>query len=120
MSLSYCRECNEEVATDAAGCPRCGATAPAREKSINWVPCKICGNANTCRMDYGLNGFAAMTMAGWHILKVPILGWVVAPFAFLMAVFCWIFRLIPSEPLFFHCQACNRWFTVAISEITQP
>ena len=119
-ALKRCRECKGEVATDAAACPRCGATAPTRERSVNWVPCKACGSVNTCRIDYGLAGFAAMIESGRPIIRVPIIGWVVTPFAVLMAAFCWVFRLIPSEPLLFHCQACKRWFKVATIEIQHP
>lgn len=52
------------------------------------------------------------------MLWIPVVGWVLAPIAFILALFFWLSALIPSGRISFQCQACKQWFTVRKSELT--
>lgn len=117
MPLAPCRECGKDVSTEAAACPHCGAAAPTRQRSGDWVPCPKCGSANTRKIGPGLMGFASLIM-GSCLLWIPIVGWVLAPIAFILGLFFWVSALIPSGRVSFQCQACKQWFTVRRSELT--
>jgi len=56
-------------------------------------------------------GFVALFMGGC-LLWIPVVGWVLAPFCFLLAVVFWVFALIPSGRISFQCKNCKQWFTV--------
>lgn len=116
MPLQPCRECGKEVSTEAAACPHCGAAAPARAKTGDWIPCPKCGSANTRKIGPGIMGFASF-FTGGCLLWIPIIGWVLAPFAFLAAIVFWVMALIPSGRISFQCQGCKQWFSVAKSEL---
>lgn len=111
MAIQTCRECGEDVSTEAESCPHCGATAPTRERSGEWVPCPKCGSAKTQRMGRGLMGFISFA-TGSCMLWIPVIGWVLAPILFVVAVVLWISALLPSSKISFRCQSCKEWFTV--------
>jgi hypothetical protein len=116
MALAPCRECGTNVSSEAAACPACGAAAPARQRSSDWVPCGKCGSPETQKIGPGLMGFASLLMAGC-LLWIPIIGWVLAPIFLLVAIVLWVWALVPSGRLTFQCQACKHWFTVPKSEL---
>jgi len=116
MPLRPCRECGKDVSTEAAACPHCGAAAPTRQRSGEWVPCPKCGSANTHKIGPGVLGFASL-FAGGCLLWIPVVGWVLAPLCFILAVFFWLSALIPSGRISFQCRACKRWFTVRKGEL---
>lgn len=116
MTLTPCRECGKDVSTEAAACPHCGAAAPTRQRSDDWVPCPKCGSANTRKIGPGLMGCASF-ITGSCLLWIPVIGWVMAPIAFLLALFLWLSALIPSGRISFQCQACKQWFTVRKDEL---
>ena len=62
-------------------------------------------------------GFISFATGGC-LLWIPIIGWVMAPILFLLALFFWISALVPSGRVSFQCQACKQWFTVKKSELT--
>lgn len=37
MALTKCKDCSNEMSTDAAACPRCGAPAPKKTSAFTWV-----------------------------------------------------------------------------------
>jgi DNA-directed RNA polymerase subunit RPC12/RpoP len=117
MPLTRCRDCGKEVSTEAAACPHCGADAPARTKSPDWVQCPHCSSPNTRRIGLGLLGCVSLLVAGGSLL-IPIV-WVLVP-VFLLAllgVFFWIWAFVPQGRVSFQCQACKRWFAVAKSHL---
>ena len=116
MALAACRECGKAVSTEAAACPHCGAAAPTWQRSGDWVPCPKCGSAKTHKIGPGLIGFFSLIMSGC-MLWIPVVGWVLAPIFFILAVFFWLYALIPSGRFSFHCQACKQWFTVRKNEV---
>ena len=116
MALKPCRECGKDVSTAATACPHCGAAAPTREKSGDWVPCPKCGSARTQKYSHGLIGGGSFVMASC-LMWIPVIGWILAPIFFLLACAFWIYALIPSGRIKFQCQACNQWFTIRKSEL---
>jgi hypothetical protein len=111
MALKPCRECGRDVSTEAAACPHCGAAAPTREKSGDWMPCPKCGSSKTQKIGPGLMGFVSLVMASC-LLWIPVIGWVLGPILFLLAVGLWVSALIPSGRISFRCEACKQWFTI--------
>ena len=85
MGIKPCRDCGKETSTEAKACPHCGATAPTREKSGDWVPCTKCGSAKTQRFGKGLMGFVSFMMSGC-VMWIPVIGWVLAPIFLVSAV----------------------------------
>ena len=61
-------------------------------------------------------GFVSLMMAGC-LIWIPIIGWVMAPICFVMAVVFWILALIPSGKVTFQCGSCKQWFTIPKSEL---
>lgn len=116
MALKPCRECGKDVSMEAAACPHCGATAPSREKSGAWVPCPKCGSAKTQKIGPGLMGCGSF-VAGSCLLWIPVVGWVLAPIFFVLAVILWIFGILPSGRISFQCKDCKQWFTVKKEEL---
>ena len=116
MAIKPCCECGKDVSTEAQACPHCGAAAPTREKSSDGVPCTKCGSTETKKIGPGLMGFISLIM-GSCLLWIPIIGWVLAPFFLLAAVFLWVSALFPSGKISFQCQSCKGWFTVKRSEL---
>lgn len=116
MALLSCRECGKDVSSEAAACPHCGAAAPTRPRSGDRVPCAKCGSANTRKIGPGLMGFASFIM-GSCLLWIPVIGWLLAPIAFILAMFFWLSALIPSGRISFQCQACKQWFIVRKTEL---
>lgn len=116
VALTQCRECSGSVSGEAAACPHCGAAAPARQKSGDWVPCKNCGSAKTQKFGPGKAGLVSL-LTGSCLLWVPVLGWVLAPIFFLIAVILWLGALIPSGRVVFQCGECKKIFTVQKREL---
>ena len=116
MGIKPCRECGKETSTEAEACPHCGASAPTREKSGDWVPCTKCGSAKTQKIGKGLMGFASLMMSGC-LIWIPVIGWVMAPIFLVSAVILWILALIPSGKVTFRCESCKQWFTIPKSEL---
>ena len=118
MAMKPCRECRREVSAEAQACPHCGAVMPTRERSSTWTPCPKCGSAKTQKMGPGLMGFASLVM-GSCMLWIPVIGWVLAPIFFLVAVALWISAALPSSKVLFHCQSCKQWFRILKSDLAQ-
>jgi len=110
-NLRPCRGCGKGVSTGSQACPHCGASAPMREISANWVPCPKCGSAKTQRIGPGLMGFMSLVM-GSCLLWIPVVGWFLAPIFFLIAVVLWLSALAPSGDISFQCKDCKEWFKV--------
>lgn len=115
-TLKPCRDCGRSVSHEAQACPHCGAAAPTREKSAQWVPCPKCGSGKTLKIGPGPLGFASLVM-GSCLLWIPLIGWVLAPFFLVGAVVLWVSALVPSGKLSFKCQSCKQWFRVPKREL---
>ncbi|MEX1258047.1 MAG: hypothetical protein WEG36_10560, partial [Gemmatimonadota bacterium] len=89
---------------------------PGRTKSLEWQPCPHCGSASTNRMGPGVMGLS-LFVGGSCMMWIPIIGWVIAPILFIMALIVWVGALIPSGKVAFHCQGCRKWFRVAKNDI---
>jgi len=89
---------------------------PARQRSLDWVPCPKCGSGKTLRFGRGLMGFASLVM-GSCMLWIPVVGWVLAPVFFLVAVGLWISAAVPSAKVTFQCQSCKQWFSIPKSDL---
>ena len=117
MAMKPCRDCQRDVSTAAETCPHCGAAMPTRERSASWLPCPKCGSAKTQKMiGRGEMGFA-LFLGGSCMLWIPVVGWVLAPLFFLLAVALWISTALPSAQLHFLCQSCKERFTVPKSAL---
>lgn len=75
-----------------------------------------CGSAKTQKMGRGLMGFISFA-TGSCMLWIPVIGWVLAPILFVVAVVLWISALLPSSKISFRCQSCKEWFTVPREEL---
>ena len=134
MSVKPCRDCGKEASTEAEHCPHCGASAPTREKSGDWVPCTKCGSAGTrktstagslmatsfvCLMasvfcfwaisaDWftgGMEAFMMMINIGLFVTAI------VSPIGAVIAA------IILSRKVSFQCQSCEEQFTIQKSEL---
>ena len=117
LAMMPCRGCGVNVSTEAQACPNCGAAAPTRRRSADWVPCPKCGSAKTQRIGPGAMGFFSLVM-GSCLLWIPIIGWVLAPIFFLGALLLWISALLPSGKVSFQCQSCKGWFSVPKGDLS--
>lgn len=116
MPLKSCRECGQDVSTEATACPHCGVPEPMKEQSGDRVPCPKCGNSNTHRIGPGSLGCVSFG-AGGCMLWIPVIGWVLAPILFLLALGLWISALFRSGTASFQCKACKGWFTVPKAQL---
>lgn len=116
MPLVPCRECEHGVSSEAASCPNCGASSPARRPSKEWFPCVHCGSARTQQIGAGAIALASFAGAGCMIW-IPVIGWILAPLLFLVAIVAVLSAVIPSSKLVFQCRDCNKWFTRPKSEL---
>tara|TARA_Y100000310_G_C20239983_1_gene604180 strand:- start:82 stop:453 length:372 start_codon:yes stop_codon:yes gene_type:complete len=119
MALKPCRECGTEVSTEAETCPSCGVKTPTKEISQEWMPCKKCGSVNVNKMGPGLLGFI-MFMMGSCCVWIPVIGWILAPVFFVVAIWFWISALLPSGQVMFQCKDCKSFFRVPKSELPEP
>lgn len=117
MSLKKCRECSKEVSTESANCPHCGASAPTKQRSLEWAPCPKCYSANTQKIGPGVMGFVSL-LTGSCFLWVPVIGWFVAIICLAFAVFMWFSALMPSGKITFQCKDCKEWFNIDKSELS--
>ncbi len=116
MAMKPCRECRTDVSTEAQACPQCGAAMPGRPRSLDWAPCPKCGSAKTLKFGRGLMGFGSLVM-GSCMLWIPIVGWILAPIFFLVALGLWISAAFPSAKITFQCQACKQWFKIPRTDL---
>jgi uncharacterized membrane protein len=61
-------------------------------------------------------GFGSLVM-GSCMLWIPIVGWILAPLFFLVALGLWISSAFPSAKVTFQCQSCKQWFKVPKTEL---
>ena len=134
MSVKPCRDCGKEASTEAEQCPHCGASAPTRKKSGDWIPCAKCGSARTRKTSTAGKLMATsgvcfvvsvfcfvMVFADWFAGGMESLMMLVASGLLVTAVVSPIGAVIAaissSGKVSFQCQSCDEEFTIQKSEI---
>lgn len=103
MSLAACRECGREVSTEAETCPACGVSGPTN------VPCKKCGSGDTKPASLGKVALGSF-IGGSCMIWIPVVGWIMAPILFLVAVVVGLVALVPGTRRLYYCGKCsNMW-----------
>ncbi|WP_077623800.1 hypothetical protein [Sediminibacillus massiliensis] len=76
------------------------------------IHCPKCGENKVSMMPIALIIF----LSGGCFVWIPILGWIVAPILFLIAIIMWV---IPTGKVFMRCESCKHGFSVPKSEYKQ-
>ena len=86
-------------------CPQCGAEDP----TTKGPPCPRCGSTRTMRLR--AEAFAGGSLIGGScLLWIPVIGWVLAPLFFFLALLFGLGALIPSGEAVIQCRSCMRFF----------
>lgn len=103
MPLAPCRECGQDVSTEAETCPACGVSGPTN------LPCPKCGSGNTKRASLWAVALGSF-VGGSCMIWIPIVGWILAPILFLVALGVGLAALVPGTRRFYFCGKCrNMW-----------
>lgn len=80
--------------------------------------CPHCGTAGLRRVGAGSMALASFAAAGC-LLWIPVIGWVLAPVLFVMAIVYGASGLLPSGTVSFYCSACKRWSRKTKAELQE-
>lgn len=103
MALEPCRECGQEVSTDAETCPSCGVEGPAN------LPCPKCGSGKTEPASFKAMVIGSLVGASCA-LWIPVVGWVLIPFLLLLAIGAGIAAFLPGTR--YRCKKCGKWWKI--------